>query len=121
MMYLLEQMVDFKNKTYEMCGILKGMTKMENKRQGLGYVTVQAQHDNLLCNKGDVFRAHEFHWSSLHVPEGTSYAYTISKCDENKTKADGLFADRVMGSYAHVHFATDPRLAKHFLQNIKKA
>jgi len=121
MMYLLEQMVDFKNKTYEMCGILKGMTKMENKRQGLGYVTVQAQHDNLLCNNGDVFRAHEFHWSSLHVPEGTSYAYTISKCDENKTKADGLFADRVMGSYAHVHFATDPRLAKHFLQNIKKA
>src|SRR3972149_6731785 len=117
MMYLLEQLVDFKNKTYEMCGILKGMTKMENKRQGLGYVTVQAQHDNLLCNNGDVFRAHEFHWSSLHVPEGTSYAYTISKCDENKTKADGLFADRVMGSYAHVHFATDPRLAKHFLQN----
>ncbi|MEK6636269.1 MAG: cobyrinate a,c-diamide synthase [Planctomycetota bacterium] len=121
MMYLLEQMVDFKNKTYEMCGILKGMTKMENKRQGLGYVTIQAQHDSLLCNNGDVFRAHEFHWSSLHVPEGTSYAYTISKCDENKTKADGLFADRVMGSYAHVHFATDPRLAKHFLQNIKKA
>ena len=120
MMYLLEQMVDFKNKTYEMCGILKGMTKMENKRQGLGYVTIQAQHDSLLCNNGDVFRAHEFHWSSLHVPEGTSYAYTISKCDENKTKADGLFADRVMGSYAHVHFATDPRLAKHFLQNIKK-
>lgn len=122
MMYLLEQMVDFKNKTYEMCGILKGMTKMENKRQGLGYVTIQAQHDSLLCNNGDVFRAHEFHWSSLHVPEGTSYAYTISnKCDENKTKADGLFADRVMGSYAHVHFATDLRLAKHFLQNIKKA
>ena len=121
MMYLLEQMVDFKNKTYEMCGILKGMTKMENKRQGLGYVTIQAQHDSLLCNNGDVFRAHEFHWSSLHVPEGTSYAYTISKCDENKTKADGLFADRVMGSYAHVHFATDLRLAKDFLQNIKKA
>lgn len=121
MMYLLEKMVDFKNKTYEMCGIFKGMTKMENKRQGLGYVTVQAQHDSLLCNNGDVFRAHEFHWSSLHVPEGTSYAYTISKCDENKTKADGLFADRAMGSYAHVHFATDPRLAKHFLQNIKKA
>ena len=121
MMYLLEKMVDFKNKTYEMCGIFKGMTKMENKRQGLGYVTVQAQHDSLLCNNGDVFRAHEFHWSSLHVPEGTSYAYTISKCDENKTKADGLFADRVMGSYDHVHFATDPRLAKHFLQNIKKA
>ena len=121
MMYLLEELVDFKNKTHEMCGILKGATKMENKRQGLGYITVRALHDNLLCKKGDVFRAHEFHWSSLHVPKDTPYAYTISKCDNNKTKADGLFADRVLGSYTHVHFATDPKLAHHLLQTIKRA
>ena len=52
MMYLLEHMVDFKNKTHEMCGILKGTTRMENKRQGLGYITIQALHDNILCKKG---------------------------------------------------------------------
>ncbi|MEP9410153.1 MAG: cobyrinate a,c-diamide synthase [Candidatus Brocadia sp.] len=119
MMYLLEQLVDFKNKTYEMCGILKGMTKMENKRQGLGYITVQAIHDNLLCEKGDRFRAHEFHWSSLHVPEDTRFTYAISKCDNDKSRFDGLFTDRVLGSYAHVHFATDPGLAKHFLRIIR--
>ena len=121
MMYLLEQMVDFKQKTHEMCGILKGITKMENKRQGLGYITVQAVHDNLLCQKGDVFRAHEFHWSSLHVPENTPYAYIISKCNESKSRPDGLFTDRVLGSYAHIHFATNPNLVKHFLRTIEKA
>ncbi len=116
MMYLLEQMVDFKKKTHGMCGILKGTTKMENKRQGLGYITVQAVKDNLLCKKGDRFKAHEFHWSSLHVPDDARFAYAISKCDDNKSRPDGLFTDRVLGSYAHVHFATDPELIKHFLR-----
>mgnify|MGYP001557805942 CR=1 FL=1 len=118
MMYLLEHMVDFKNKTHEMCGILKGTTRMENKRQGLGYITVQALHDNILCKKGETFKGHEFHWSSLHVPEGTLYAYEISKYGDNKPKLDGLIADHVLGSYTHVHFASDPRLIKHFLHSI---
>jgi len=120
MMYLLEQLVDFKKKTHEMCGILRGMTRMENKRQGLGYITVQALQDNILCKKGDMFKGHEFHWSSLHVPEGTPYAYAISKCDDRKSKMDGIFADHVLGSYTHVHFATDPGLVKQFLYTIAK-
>ncbi|HHT9110432.1 MAG TPA: cobyrinate a,c-diamide synthase [Candidatus Brocadiaceae bacterium] len=115
MMYLLEQLVDFNQKTHEMCGILKGKTQMENKRQGLGYITVQAEHDTILCKKGETFRAHEFHWSSLHVPEGTPYAYSISKYNENKSRPDGLYKDRVLASYTHIHFATNPNLVKHFL------
>ena len=91
---------------------------MENKRQGLGYITVQALHDNILCKKGETFKGHEFHWSSLHVPEGTLYAYEISKYGDNKPKLDGLIADHVLGSYTHVHFASDPRLIKHFLHSI---
>lgn len=121
MMYLLEHLIDFKGKTHEVCGVLKGTTRMENKRQGLGYITVQAIHDNLLCKKGDIFRAHEFHWSSLHVPESTPYAYTVSKCNDNKSHLDGLYADRVLGSYTHVHFATNPNLARYFLQTIERA
>ncbi len=93
---------------------------MENKRQGLGYITVQALHDNILCKKGETFKGHEFHWSSLHVPEGTPYAYAIYKCDDRKSKMDGIFAGRVLGSYTHIHFATDPRLIKHFLYTIAK-
>jgi len=121
MMYLLEQMVDFKKKTHDMCGIIKGTTRMENRRQGLGYITVQAVNDNLLCKKGAMFNAHEFHWSSLHVPEGTPYAYTISKCDDKKPRKDGLFVDRLLGSYAHVHFATDTSLVKNLLRKMESA
>lgn len=118
MMYLLEKLIDFKNNTHEMCGILKGATKMENKRQGLGYIMVKAIHDTVLCIKGDIFKAHEFHWSSLQVPAGTQYAYEVSKYGDNTPKQDGLIADRVLGSYSHVHFSTNTRLAQQFLSTI---
>jgi len=121
MMYLLERMTDANNKTHEMCGILKGMTKMEDKRQGLGYITVKAVKDNLLCKKGDTFRAHEFHWSSLHVPEGTPYVYEISKYGDDTVRPDGVFADRVLGSYTHVHFAAKPDILRHFLHSINNS
>ncbi|OQY98707.1 MAG: hypothetical protein B6D35_11345 [Candidatus Brocadia sp. UTAMX2] len=118
MMYLLEKLIDFKNNSHEMCGILKGTTKMENKRQGLGYVLVKAIHDTILCMKGDTFKAHEFHWSSLHVPVGAQYAYELSKHGDNTPKQDGLIANRVLGSYSHVHFLTEPKLAKQLLHTI---
>lgn len=118
MMYLLEKLIDFKGNTHEMCGILKGSTKMENKRQGLGYITVRAIHDTVLCAKGDLFKAHEFHWSSLLAAEKTPYAYEISRYGVNTSKSDGLSTGRVLGSYAHVHFATYPKLTRHFLHTI---
>lgn len=118
MMYLLEQLIDFKNNTHEMCGILKGTTKMENKRQGLGYVMVKTIQDTLLCSKGDIFKAHEFHWSSLHTSTETPYAYEVFKYGDNTPKRDGLIANRVLGSYCHIHFSTDPKLVKKFLYTI---
>ncbi len=121
MMYLLERLIDHKETTHEMCGIFKGTTRMEGKRQGLGYIHVEAVHDTILCKKGTRFRAHEFHWSSLHVPEDTPYAYKVSKCDDKGTHPDGIFHGHTLGSYTHIHFATDPNLLKHFLQAIDNA
>jgi cobyrinic acid a,c-diamide synthase len=121
MMYLLEHLIDHKKKAYEMCGIFKGTTRMEEKRQGLGYINVEAVHDTIFCKKGKKFRAHEFHWSSLYVPGGTPYAYGVSKCDNKETQPDGIFDDHALGSYTHIHFATDTDLVKHFLQIIENA
>lgn len=121
MMYLLEHLIDHKKVLHEMCGIFKATTRMEEKRQGLGYIHVEAVHDTILGKKGTRFRAHEFHWSSLHVPGGTPYAYKVSKYENEKTHPDGVFHDRALGSYAHIHFATDPHLLKYLLQTIEDA
>ncbi len=118
MMYLLEQLIDFKGNSHDMCGILKGVTRMENTRQGLGYITVQAVRDNLVSKTGDSFRAHEFHWSSLQSPDDTTYAYTVARYGDKKTKRDGIQHNRILASYAHIHFATNTELLKNLLQSI---
>ncbi len=116
MMYLLDELISLDGRIHKMCGVLKGSSRMETKRQGLGYITVKARGDNILCRKGDSFRAHEFHYSSLlNLPQGTSYAYEVSKKDGVLPKYDGICTDNILASYTHVHFASKPVLAKNFI------
>lgn len=118
MMYLLEELISLNGYSHKMCGVLKGSSRMETKRQGLGYIIVKAKNDNILCRKGDSFRAHEFHYSSLlNLPPDTSFAYEVSKKNGTPSKHDGICTDNVLASYAHVHFASNPVLAKNFLNS----
>lgn len=122
MMYLLDELISLDGRTHKMCGALKGSSRMQTKRQGLGYITVKAIRDNILCRKGDSFRAHEFHYSSLlNLPPGTSYAYEVTKKNGATPKYDGICRDNVLASYAHLHFASKPVLAKSFLNSCAKS
>ena len=96
---------------------------MENKRQGLGYVTVNALYDNPICKKGDAFRAHEFHWSRLlDIPKDTVFAYETRKSNGKRCGLDGIYnKDNVIASYTHVHYASNPRLAQNLLSSMSKA
>ena len=118
MMYLLDELIGLNGCSHKMCGVLKGSSRMETKRQGLGYINVKANYDNILCRKNDSFRAHEFHYSSLlNLPSDTSYAYEVSKKDGAPSKHDGICTDNVLASYTHVHFAGSPALAINFLNS----
>lgn len=115
LMYLMERLIDFEGHSYNMCGVFKGTSCMEKKRQALGYVTVRARQDNLFCKRGETLRGHVFHWSKLiDVPEDTTFAYELEK-GANYTPAplrrDGLQKRNVLASYVHVHFAQNPALA----------
>ncbi|MHC4268931.1 MAG: cobyrinate a,c-diamide synthase [Planctomycetota bacterium] len=116
MMYLLEKLIDCDGRSFKMCGVLKGTAKMENKRQGLGYVIADAVCNNILCKSGDTFRAHEFHWSKLlDIPDDNIFAYNTRKSNMSKSGFDGLLNKNVLASYTHVHFCSNPKLAKNFL------
>jgi cobyrinic acid a,c-diamide synthase len=120
MMYLLEKIIDTEGRPSKMCGVLEGTSRMENKRQGLGYVSVNALCDNPLCKKGDTFRAHEFHWSRLSdIPEETVYAYEKRKSNGKRCGLDGIYSkDNIIASYTHVHFSSNPELARNLLISI---
>ncbi len=119
MMYLLEKIIDTEGRPFKMCGVLEGTSRMENKRQGLGYVSVNALCDNPLCKKGDTFRAHEFHWSRLlDVPEETIFVFEKRKSNGSQCGFDGIYKNNIIASYTHVHFSSNPELAKNLLISI---
>lgn len=125
LMYLMERLINFEGRSYDMCGIFSGASQMGKKRQALGYVTVRAREDNLLCKRGETLRGHVFHWSRLvDVPEDSQkFAYELEKGMEGvpaNLGRDGLQKDNVLASYVHVHFAQNPALATNLLSSAKK-
>jgi cobyrinic acid a,c-diamide synthase len=122
LMYLMDRLIDFEGRSYNMCGVFSGGARMEKKRQALGYVTVKAREDNLLCKKGETLRGHVFHWSKLTgVPEDATYAYELEKGTNNKDLGpDGLQKGNVLASYVHVHFAQNPALAVRLLASARE-
>ena len=124
LMYLMERLINFEGRSYDMCGIFSGASQMGKKRQALGYVTVRAREDNLLCKRGETLRGHVFHWSRLVDMSGDSqkFAYELEKgtgAVPVNIGRDGLQKDNVLASYVHVHFAQDPTLAMNLLSTRK--
>ena len=121
LMYLLEKLIDTEGRVFTMCGIVKGSCRMEKRRQGLGYITVHARCGTAICNRDDVFRAHEFHWSRLvDVPEETVFAYETRKSNGKRQGLDGIYIKNILASYAHIHFSSNPKLAKNLLSTMAK-
>jgi cobyrinic acid a,c-diamide synthase len=122
MMYLLEKLIDCEGRSFKMSGVLSGTSRMENRRQGLGYVIINATCDNVICKNGDTFRAHEFHWSKLQdVPDNTMFAYNTGKSNGKKTGIDGISKKNVLASYTHIHFSSNLELARNLLLSMAKA
>jgi cobyrinic acid a,c-diamide synthase len=121
MMYLMEKLIDCAGRSFNMSGVLNGTSMMENRRQGLGYVIVEARCDNVICNNGDTFRAHEFHWSKLQdIPDNTIFAYKTRKSNGNRAGVDGICKSNVMASYTHIHFSSNSKLAINLLSSMAK-
>ncbi len=110
-MYLLDALADRSGRQFAMVGALSGKAWMTEKLCRFGYVTLTAEKDNLLCQKGEKIRAHEFHYSdSDHNGDGFmaqkgSRQYGCIHC------TDSIFA-----GYPHIHLGGQPKLAQSFVE-----
>jgi cobyrinic acid a,c-diamide synthase len=112
LMYLGKTLKDFKGRTHAMTGALPYSTEM-NPRMKLAYVQVTVKKNNLIAKTGTRFRAHIFHFSDLKPEGALRYSYRL---DDGKNKfPDGIVLKNTLASYGHVHFASQPSLAKHFV------
>jgi len=110
LMYLMESIRDFDDRSHEMVGIFPAEAVMHKHSLTLGYRTVECSRCCILGEVGFTARGHEFHYSTLVAREPLQYTCTLSDAGGNSTGRDGLTRYNVLALYTHLHFASQPQV-----------
>ena len=93
-----------------MLGLLPVRTRMTRERLSIGYTEASVDAPNLIAKAGEQLRGHEFHYSEWEASGSPNATYTLQR--RGQTKRDGFSAGRVLGSYLHLHFGSQPWAAQ---------
>ena len=116
LMYLTRRLKDLEGREYDMAGLFPAITVFKPRTMTLGYREVTVTQDCLLGEMGTTVRGHEFHYSSL-VPQGElTYVGNVKDAQDRECGQDGLTRDNVIALYAHLHFLTQPLIARNLVQ-----
>ena len=114
-MYLCDQITDFNGNGYPMTGLIPGKVQMQKRLSALGYVSAEMQSDTIMGSKGNMVRGHEFHYSTVSdLPEEYA-AFSLRGGRGAEGRYDGYAKDNIFGSYIHIHFRGNPKLAHNFV------
>ena len=86
------------------------------RRRALGYRQLQLTGDTLLGEAGVQIRGHEFHYSEVAMPESVERCYALSRRAGDLLGNEGYRCKNVLGSYVHLHFASNPQVAENFVK-----
>lgn len=120
-MYLCDELTDGEGQTYPMAGCFPFGTRMLTRRKALGYREIRLAKSSPLGPAGLVGRGHEFHYSELldsdtAVPE----VYDTTPRSGDSRSTEGYRIHNTLGSYIHLHFGSNPDMARHFVDNCRK-
>ena len=120
MMYLTQAIRDFAGTSHEMVGLFPAEAVMQKPGLTLGYRTVELLKGCILGVPGDTARGHEFHYSTL-VPKGRlDYACALRDARGEPKGSDGLIVGNTLALYAHLHFASQPQIAKSLVSSVRR-
>jgi cobyrinic acid a,c-diamide synthase len=120
MMYLTQAIRDFAGISHEMVGLFPAEAVMKKSGLTLGYRTVELSQDCILGASSTSARGHEFHYSTL-VPKGRfNYACVLRDAQGNSKGQDGLSVANTMALYTHLHFASQPKIAKSLVASVRR-
>ncbi|KZX16374.1 cobyrinic acid A,C-diamide synthase [Methanobrevibacter cuticularis] len=116
LIYLSQSIDDVK-----MCNVLPYNSIMTDKVQGLSYVIAKSNEDNLISQKGEVFRGHEFHYTKLLVDDVQSnFVFDIQRGRGILNNKDGLAINNTLANYIHIHACSCPNFAYNFTKNVSE-
>jgi cobyrinic acid a,c-diamide synthase len=122
LMYLGQALTTLDGARVAMAGVLPIETAMLGKLKSLGYVQAEAAPGTIWNAEGSapaVLRGHEFHYSEIAsdraAAEGWRSAYATRRRNE-QAGPEGYFKGSVLASYIHIHLASCPEAARHFVE-----
>ncbi len=115
-MYLCKGLRDFDDNFFDMTGVFPFQTAMVKGRAHLGYREVHLVKDCLLGPAGQTARGHEFHYSRITGGQETQVEsiYRVGNGSGEDLGVEGYHVNNVLGSYTHIHFGSNPDIARSF-------
>jgi cobyrinic acid a,c-diamide synthase len=110
LMYLCDAVRTLDGASHPMLGLVPGTAVMHDRLQALGYVEIETQRRTILGGAGLRMRGHQFRYSTLEG--GVGAAYSVRKRRGGSVFAEGYGDANVLGSYVHVHWASNPLVAE---------
>ena len=104
----------------DMVNAIPYAAEMTPKVQGLNYVVARSNQDNLISDEGDVFRAHEFHYTKLNIDSTKDLVFDVLRGRGVLDNMDGVSIKNTLANYIHIHACSHPNFGYNFTRNISE-
>jgi cobyrinic acid a,c-diamide synthase len=119
LMYLTKS-IDDGNGKKEMVGIFDGETVM-TKKLTLSYTKYKVLKDNPVSYKNAILKGHEFHYSMIqNIEEKSNFVYEMIVGKGILDGKDGWLEYNTLGSYSHINFFSNYKIARRFIDSCTK-
>ncbi|MGP1349510.1 MAG: cobyrinate/hydrogenobyrinate a,c-diamide synthase [Stomatobaculum sp.] len=110
-MYLMEELESAAGAYFPMCAALQGKAYRTPKLQRFGYIELKAERDTLLLKRGQMLRAHEFHYWDA---EQRGAALVATKANQSRSWTCVVGSETLFAGYPHVYLAGNTEAARNF-------
>lgn len=118
LMYLCRSLETLDGRVHSMLGLLPARVKMQDKLQALGYTEVEQDEATILGPAGLRFRAHQFRYSCLEADDAMTTVWRLRGKRARTVTEEGYASGRILASYAHGHWASNPAIARNFVEGL---
>jgi cobyrinic acid a,c-diamide synthase len=122
LMYLARAIRVLDGTTYPMAGLFEADAVMRERLQAIGYAEVEATGSSFLGPSGMRWRGHQFRYSSLEpdLPHDVQCVFRVTPRWGGSEFIEGYSLGNVIASYVHAHWASNPKIAQHFVAAYEK-
>jgi cobyrinic acid a,c-diamide synthase len=120
LMFLAREIRDLEGRVHPMAGVFPFAVRMLPRLKALGYREVTLTAPGLLGTAGTMARGHEFHYSEIvGEPDGVPRLYRLTPRRGGAAVSEGFSQNRVLASYVHLHFGSNPEVARHLVASCR--